>query len=390
MEQVVLDALQPILQKYCKLIGDECLIAYGLGHNPNKNVNAVKIDKDYEVHIHSILSQLFDMQARSSYFATKRLIKKIDMYKPDIVHLHNLHGCYINIKLLFEYLSSINIPIVWTLHDCWAFTGHCAHFDYAKCDQWKTQCIKCNQKSYPKNIFMHRVRSNYNLKKRLFNNCNNLTIVTPSNWLKSQAEMSFLKKHKIMTINNGIELNRFKPVDSNIKEKYKIQDKFIVLGVASSWTKKKGLNYFIQLSNMLDENYKIVLVGINEKIRKDVPDNILCIPKTSSIEELAQMYSIADVFVNPTLEDTFPTTNLEALACGTPVITFKTGGSPESINETCGIVVKQGDIEQLCNAIKQCKQNNFTKEDCIKQANNFDKQNKFKEYIELYKELLNK
>ena len=241
--------------------GSESLIAYGIGDNPIEDVKTYKIDNSLEVHTHSVLSQLFDMQGKGSVFATKRFIKLIDNYKPDVVHMHNLHGCYINFKILFNYLNKKNIPIVWTMHDCWAITGHCAHFDYVKCEKWKTECSKCIQKkAYPKNTFVSRAKSNYRLKKKIFNKCNNLTIVTPSKWLYDVISQSFLKKHKLKIINNGIDLTKFKPTNGELKEKNNLKNKFIILGVASSWNEKKGLKCFIDLSKKIDEGCKIILV----------------------------------------------------------------------------------------------------------------------------------
>ena len=378
--------ISEILQKE----GNDSIIAYGIGENPNSKVKTIKIGTKLEVHIHSLISQLFDMQGRGSFLATKRFIKKVKMYDPDIIHLHNLHGCYINIKVLFKYLEKSNKPVIWTLHDCWPFTGHCAHFDYAKCEKWKTKCEKCIQKRvYPKNIFVNRAERNYKFKKNIFNKCKNITIITPSKWLSNLVKQSFLGKYQIKVINNGIDLVKFKPIKNNtIEKKYNLTNKFIVLGVASSWSDKKGLKYFVELSKKLDENYIIILVGITEKQKQQLPKQIITISKTNNVEELAEFYSAADVFVNPTLEDNFPTTNLEALACGTPIITFNTGGSVESIDKTCGEIIEKGNLEELYKTIIKLKKHNLKSEDCIEKSKQYDKIDKYREYIELYTKVI--
>lgn len=369
---------------------NECLIAYGIGDNLNNNVNSIKIGSKLEIHVHSILSQLFDLQGRGSYFATKRLIRKIKEYNPDIIHLHNLHGCYLNIKMLFKYIKKSNKPIIWTLHDCWAFTGHCAHFDYSGCIKWKIKCEKCIQKRvYPKNIFINRAKQNYNFKKKVFNDCKNLTIITPSKWLDNLVKQSFLNKYDVRVINNGIDLQKFKPTKTDIKSKYNLENKFVILGVASVWSNKKGLDYFIELSKKIKDDCVIVLVGVTEEQRKKIPNNIITFSKTNNIKELAEFYTMSDVFVNPTLEDTFPTTNLESLACGTPVITFNTGGSPESIDEKCGEIVKKGSLEELYKAIIRLKDKKLDKKDCIEKSKSYDKNDKYKEYIQIYKKIIN-
>lgn len=368
--------------------GHEGIIAYGRGKAPD-GIQTIKIGNKLNTYIHYGLTKLFDMHCRSSIIATKQLIKKIDEYNPDIIHLHNIHGYYINTKILFKYLKKTNKPIVWTLHDCWTFTGHCAYFDYVNCEKWKKQCENCPQKkSYPGSLFWDSSKKNFNIKKRVLTENKKIFFVTPSNWLAELVKKSFLKKFPVEVINNGIDLQKFKPIKNEIKEKYNIKDKFVILGVASAWETRKGLKYFIELSKKLDESFKIVLIGISEEIKKDIPENIITISRTNSVEELANFYSMADVFVNPTLEDNFPTTNLESLACGTPVITFKTGGSPESISEKCGVVVEKGNAEKLYEAIIKIKKKNVKEEDCIKKSKDYDKNNKYKEYIELYMKII--
>lgn len=367
----------------------ENYIAYGYGKSDLKN--AIKIGTKFEYYIHNILSRITGKQGRFSYFATKRFLKKVDKIKPDIIHLHNIHGNYINYPLLFKYIKNKNIKVVWSLHDCWPFTGKCTHFEYVNCDKWMKLCYNCPQlERYPKSYFFDRSKSEYKKKKKCFNLPNSINIVTPSEWLLNKVKKSFFYQCKMNIINNGIDLQRFKRIDNNeIRTKYNLENKFIILGIANNWVDRKGLDSFVELSKRLDKNFKIILVGLSEKQKDFIPDNIIKIAKTNSIEELTKIYSCADVFVNPTLEDNFPTVNIEALACGTPVITYDTGGSKESIDDKCGIAVEKNNIDELEKAINELKQNNFNSKDCIERANKYNKKECYMNYIELYDKILN-
>ena len=310
--------------------GHECCIAYGRGEAP-KEFKTIKIGNKLDIYLHVLKARLFDASGFGSKHATKEFIKKIDEFKPDIIHLHNIHGYYVNIEILFKYLRAHpEIKKIWTLHDCWAFTGHCPHFEYEKCQQWKNECKKCIRRNeYPKSL-IDRCNRNYWLKKSSFTNVDNLMLVSPSNWLMNLIKDSFFKEYSIEVINNGVDTSIFKHTESNIKERYGIKNKKVILGVASVWDKKKGLDTFIELSKQLDNEYQIVLIGLNKKQIKKLPSNIIGITRTENVEELVKWYSAAEVFFNPTLEDNYPTVNLEAIACKTPVVTFNTGGSPES------------------------------------------------------------
>jgi putative colanic acid biosynthesis glycosyltransferase len=367
--------------------GHECLIAYGRGTAP-EGIHSIKVGSDIDNYFHVIKTRLTDEHGFGSVSATKKFIKQIEEYNPDIIHLHNLHGYYINIEILFNYLKQADKPVVWTLHDCWAFTGHCSHFDYIGCEQWKTGCNNCPQKKeYPSSLLKDNSEMNYIKKKELFTSVKNMTIVTPSEWLASIVKKSFLGKYTVKVINNGINLDIFKPTGSDFREKYGLQDKYILLGVANVWDRRKGLNYFTELAKLLDDTYQIILVGVTEKQKQALPQNIIGITRTSNVNELVEIYGTADVFINPTLEDNFPTTNLEALACGTPVITFKTGGSIECIDESCGIVVEKGDIDTFIQAIEEMKSKSksFYTNACMNRAKyNFDKNDRYNDYIELY------
>jgi glycosyltransferase involved in cell wall biosynthesis len=367
--------------------GHECKIAYGRGTVPEKYKKyAVKIGTNFSVKVHAGVSRIFDSAGFHSKHATKKLIKWIEEFNPDVIHLHNLHGYYLNIKILFNYLKRANKKVVWTLHDCWTFTGHCSYFDYVNCDKWKTECFNCQQKhEYPKSVLIDNSKRNYLKKKAAFTGVKDLTIVTPSQWLADLVKQSYLKEYNVEVINNGIDTSIFKPTESDFKEKNNIQDKKIILGVASVWSARKGLRDFIKLASEIKENYSIVLVGLDDK-NKDLPNNIVAIGKTNNVQELAEIYSAADVFVNTTYEDNFPTVNLEALACGTPVITYKTGGSVEAVTESCGIVVEQGNVSALKESIENiCENNLFNSVACIERSKNYNKTGRFKEYLDLYK-----
>lgn len=373
------------LYKVLEEQGHECKIAYGRGVAP-EGIDSIKIGSNLDNYTHVFKTRVFDKHGFGSVNATKKFIKEVKEYDPDIIHLHNIHGYYINIEILFNYLKEANKPVVWTLHDCWAFTGHCSHFDYVGCDKWKNGCNDCIQKNeYPSSKVIDNSKFNYEKKKELFTSVKNMTIVTPSKWLANLVKESFLGKYPVEVINNGIDLDVFKPTKSKFRRIYNLQDKFIVLGVASVWTERKGLKYFIELSEKLSDDYKIVLVGITEKQRKEISKKILAITKTNNVKELAEIYTASDVFLNPTLEDTFPTTNLEALSCGTPIITFNTGGSIESVNDKCGLIVKKESKEKLIRGIQKIKLNNNYKEECINESRKYNKLDRYNEYISLYK-----
>ncbi|MGI6413044.1 MAG: glycosyltransferase [Syntrophomonadaceae bacterium] len=365
--------------------GHESYIAYGRDL-PKNCENAISIGSKIDNYAHVAKTRLLDKHGFGSKQATIEFIDKVKELNPDIIHLHNIHGYYINIEILFEYLKEANKPIVWTLHDCWSFTGHCSHFSYVGCEKWKSECFDCPQKKeYPKSIFLDNSRLNFKMKKDLFTGVKNMTIVTPSKWLGELVKGSFLKDYRIKVINNGIDLSTFKLKENDFRRDYKLGDKFIILGVASIWGHRKGIEFFLELSSKLKEDEVIVLVGLSSKQLNEMPDNILGISRTNSVEQLAEIYSSADVFVNPTLEDTFPTTNLEALACGTPVITFDTGGSPESVRKETGLVVNKKDVYSLNEAILNIKNLKLSPDDCIKSAEQFQSTDRFKEYLDLYK-----
>ncbi len=324
--------------------GHTCAIAYGRGNvPPAAQKYAIKIGFGFGVKLHAGLARIFDNSGFCSRFATKKLIRLIEKFKPDVIHLHNLHGYYLHVGRLFGYLKKAGIPVVWTLHDCWPFTGHAAYCEACGCDKWKAGCSRCPQKKkYPKSVFFERSSSNYAKKKKAFLGVKDLHIVTPSLWLKTLVNESFLGGYDTRVINNGIDTDVFKPTESRFKEAHVFGEKKMILGVANVWDERKGLKDLIGIANGAGGDYRLVLVGIADKQRGSLPGSALTIARTNSAEELAEIYSAADVLVNPTYEDNYPTVNLEAQACGTPVITYETGGSPESVPKEN--VVRKGDI----------------------------------------------
>ncbi len=363
--------------------GHESFIIYGRG-NPNDSKNIEKIGNKLDFYTHAVITRLFDLHGFGSARITKSILKKTAEINPDVIHLHNIHGYYLNIDALFTFLKNYKKPIVWTLHDCWSFTGHCANFDYVECEKWQTHCQNCPEKrSYPKSVCFDNSYRNYEKKRALFSNIDNLTLVTPSIWLSGLIKRSFLRDYPLRVINNGIDLEVFKPRESDFREKNQLKNQFVILGVASVWNRRKGLDTFIKLSERLSKGEKIVLVGLTKKQKKTLPMTILGIERTHKAEELAEIYSTADVFLNPTLEDNFPTTNLEAIACGTPVITYNAGGSPESVDENSGYVVKKGDIDAVIGAISSIRKS--SKEDySIKCRNKAMEMYNLKEQFDVY------
>lgn len=339
--------------------------------------------------LHIIANRLCCMNGCFSLLGTWQLIRALKRFRPDVIHLHNLHNQTVCIPLLLRYIRRKKIKTVWTLHDCWTMTGRCPHFIMAKCDKWKTGCGHCPQlQEYPKS-YIDLTGLMWKFKKQWFDSVSDMVIVTPSKWLAGIAQNSYLHRKTIKVIHNGIDLDVFKPTNSDFREKHNCIGKKIVLGVSFAWGPRKGLDVFVELSKKLSDDYVIVLVGTDEKLDQQLPENIISIHRTRDQKELAEIYSAADVFVNPTREDTFPTVNIEALACGTPVITFETGGSPEIIDETCGNVIPCDGIEAIERSILSViDEGLFSQSSCVKRASQFKQREKFHEYLELYEQLI--
>ena len=324
-----------------------------------------------------------------SNISTLLFLKDLDKIKPDLIHLHNLHNCYINLALLFNYIKKRNIPVVWTLHDCWAFTGRCPHFLISGCNSWKTGCEKCKYPldNYPA-VRMNREKWMWIQKRKWFSGVKNLKLAVPSRWLAELVGESFLQNYPCVVINNGIDLDVFKPTANGFRNQHNLSsNKKLVLGVASNWGYSKGLDVFEWLSLHLPSDYTIVLVGTTKEIEENLPKGILSVSKTHNQNELAAIYSEANVFVNPTREDNFPTVNLEAMACGTPIITYNTGGASEMLAEGCGFEVEKDDKEALLKAILQVCNDNKDSKACIHNAENYSCRITFQKYLELYRDM---
>lgn len=371
--------------------GFNSYVAFGRG-NMRSISNLIKTETIFGEGVHLLKSRLFDLHGFGSTGATRRLVCKVKEIDPDIVHLHNLHGFYLHVGLLFDYLKTYKKPTIWTFHDCWPFTGHCAHFDSVSCFKWQTQCETCPMKQgYPKSWLIDNSKNNYIRKKELFTGLPKIILVSPSQWLADHLHKSFLSDYDTRVIYNGVDLSKFKPTDpSAVNKKFGITRKYI-LGVAGIWNSRKGLEDFIKLRVLLTRDLDIVLAGLTPGQIRMLPAGIVGIRKTDSIEELAALYSGAEVFVNPTYVDNFPTVNIESLACGTPVITYNTGGSPEAVDDCTGVILKKGDIAGITMAIDTVIQSTdrFSSRLCRERAElMFSATDRYQDYIKLYEELI--
>ena len=371
--------------------GWESYIAYGRDTNPISTSKLIPIGNKWDMYYHGLQTRIFDKHGLASKKATKDFIETVKQIDPDIIHLHNIHGYYINYEILFDYLSKARKPVIWTLHDCWPFTGHCAHFDAVGCNKWKTGCLSCRHiNTYPIAKTYCNSANNYIRKRKAFTSVENMTLIPVSIWLSEFLDKSFLNGYPKRTIHNGIDINVFSPANIDKDKK----NRFSIVGVASVWSERKGLNDFIKLRKHLPNEYEITLIGLNKKQIDSLPNGIKGIARTNSLTELINYYSSADVYVNPTYEDNFPTTNIEALACGTPVITYRTGGSIEAVDSQTGCIVEQGDISglvdkiiEICNDGNKANRRIVCRQRAIKYYN---KDDKFYEYIKLYNSLLTK
>jgi putative colanic acid biosynthesis glycosyltransferase len=373
--------------------GWESYIAHGRWPRPSKS-QTFRIESDLGVMLHGLETRLFDRHGLGSRHATKSLINKIKKIDPDVIHLHHIHGYYINIEILFDYLSSANKPVIWTQHDCWSFTGHCAFFDFVGCEKWKTECFKCPQKrAYPKSLFLDRSKENYSLKKKLFTSVPGMVIVSVSKWLDNLVSESFFKRSKHIVIYNGVDVNIFKPqeVNETIRSKYNLIGKHIMLGVASTWEPRKGLKDYISLSKLLGEDEIIILIGLSQKQINDLPENIIGLSRTENKQELVDLYNISDVYINLSVEETFGLTTAEALACGTPVIVYNSTACPELVDTNTGMVIAKNDIYSVYNAVSKILENGKSSysDKCRQRViDNFDEKKKYTKYLETYESLI--
>jgi glycosyltransferase involved in cell wall biosynthesis len=371
--------------------GWESYIAYGRYANPSKS-HIVKIGDLFDHCLHGAQSLLLDRHGLASCGPTKKLIREIEQIKPDLIHLHNIHGFYLNYPILFRYLSTIDIPVVWTLHDCWAFTGHCAWPIHGHCDRFQEQCCHCplQSKGYPKSFLLDRSRSNFKLKKRYFRSLQDLHLVTVSRWLEQQVRLSFMQDMDIRTIYNGLDTEVFRP--SGTPPTSVTDGHPLVLGVCNAWYDWKGLDDMAALREILPDDYEVMVVGVNEDQMHRLPEGITCIRRTDSVSQLAEIYSQADVFVNPSKVESFGMTTAEALSCGTPSIVYDTSACPEVVDNLTGRVVPLGDVNALAKAVKEiCSLpgREAMRQACRERAIRlFNRQDRYKEYLQLYNEVL--
>lgn len=352
-----------------------------------KSKNHIYIGNLIDKRIHLLLAKATGYHGCFSHIATAIFLMKVDKIKPNLIHIHNLHNCYINIPMLFAYIKKRNIPVVWTLHDCWSFTGHCPYYDFVQCDKWQVECHDCPQLARYPYAYVDNTRRMFNKKREMFTGAN-IVLVPPSKWLGEEIKKSFLNCYPIKVINNGIDLDIFKPINSDFRKQYNIENKIIILGVAGSWAQRKGLDVFVRLAEELPTKYQIVIVGVGEDEKAKLPQNIIAITRTSNQKELAKIYSSSDFYLNPTREENFPTTNLEALACGIGIITYNTGGSPEIVDKDTGIVVDKDDYNSLITIICSLERKPFNADKCRKRALQYEKEKKYKEYVELFEAIL--
>lgn len=374
--------------------GWDSYIAYSGGRDGIKPCRSklIPVGGKLSVALHGIWTRLTDRHGLASVIATRRFVRKIKELQPDIIHIHNIHGYFLNYKVLFEYLSTADIPVVWTVHDCWLYTGHCNHYARVGCNKWMTQCEKCPQlSSFPASMLVDSSSRNFNDKRRLFTSVDDMTIVTVSDWMREEMSRSFLKDCQFKVVHNGVDLNVFNvgADSSEVRERYGLGDKHLILGVTSIWCKEKGWDDFMELATMINEDEAIVLVGVTQEQMRKLPHNVTGIPRTENVAQLAALYSAATALVNPTWQDNYPTVNLESIACGTPVITYRTGGSVESVCEDTGYVVEQGDVEGLLAAFRKIKE--AGKQTYVGRCRNyavryFGKNDRYQEYMALYQD----
>ena len=323
--------------------GHDCVLAFGRDAANCEDITTVRIGSPLDYKLHAVRCRLLDDHGFGSKAATGRFLDWVKQYDPDVIWLHNIHGYYIHIGLLFDYLRTCGKEIIWTLHDCWAFTGHCAYFDFARCDKWKTGCYSCPQKkAYPASQGLDGSRGNYQKKQALFTGIPNLRLTVPSYWLEKRVKQSFLRDYPVEVIYNAINRDVFKPTPGHFRETHGLEGKIVLLGVASVWDARKGLQDFVELSGMLDDRYKIVLIGLTQEQISALPESILGLPRTNSMAELVAAYTEADIFLNPSVEETFGMTAMEARACGTEAVVYRDTACEEIVNQFGGIAVPQG------------------------------------------------
>lgn len=376
--------------------GWESYIAYSYGRDGMKSCKSqlIPVGDKWSVVRHGLATRLLDRHGLASVRATVRLVEQIKALRPDVIHIHNLHGYFLNYRILFDYLAGTDIPVVWTVHDCWLYTGHCYYYSYVGCHKWQTGCGSCPQRTeFPASWWVDRSRRNYADKRKAFTSlpADRMSIVPVSEWMKGEMQRSFFSGYDFRVIHNGIDTDIFNVcADSGIREKYAITKKHVILGVASVWSREKGLDDFIRLAGFLSDDEVLVLVGVEECVRKQLPRNVIGIGRTENIHQLAELYAVADAFVNLTWQDNYPTVNLEAIACGTPVVTYRTGGSVEAVTPSTGFIVEQGDLAGVVKAVRliESRGKGGYRTLCREYAlGHFRKEDRYQDYLRLYAEI---
>lgn len=364
--------------------GHKVRVAYGRDVKKDDTISLVKVGSKLGIYHHALLSRLLDAHGLGSALATKKLVRQLRAFDPDVIHLHNLHGYYLNYPILFRYLKRANKRVIWTLHDCWAFTGHSACCEASDCEKWRTGCGNCPRiDDYPKSS-LDFTKRNWAFKKRAFSGVKDLIIVTPSAWLAGLVKESFLQEYPTVVIHNGVDTEMFKPCESDFRKKRGIENKIMILAVASVWSQLKGLEDYKQLCEMLDDRFRLVMVGLSREQLSQLPQKIIGIERTESPHELAQIYSAADVFLNLTYCESFSMVNLEARCCGTGVVTYGSGGCGESAGEA-GIVVSKGDLQQIADTLKNLDFPDFKEKHAAADARKqYDKKAALAQYISLF------
>lgn len=371
-------------------------IAYSKGRDGIKSCQSevIPVGNKWSTIWHGLETRLFDRHGLASNEATRLFVKQIQELKPDVIHIHNIHGYFLNYQILFDFLAKSNIPVIWTVHDCWLYTGHCYYYSYAGCNKWQTGCGHCPQKrEFPASWLIDRSHQNYEDKKQAFTSLpqDQLTIVPVSEWIREEMQHSFFRNNQFHVIHNGINTNIFNIYNpEQVKQKYGLNGKHILLGVASIWSREKGFDDCIQMADFLHPDEMLVLVGVRPEQQKKLKKNMLGIPRTENIHQLAELYAAADAFINPTWQDNYPTVNLEAIACGTPVVTYRTGGSIEAITDQTGFIVPQGNVKEMLEATRLISQRGkaYYQQPCRTYAlENFRKEDRYQDYLDLYDKL---
>lgn len=377
--------------------GWKSYVAYSQGRDGLRPCQSelVPMGTKTSVALHGLATRLLDRHGLASNRATHQFIRQIEEIKPDIIHIHNIHGYFLNYKILFEYLHQCGTPVVWTVHDCWLYTGHCYYYSYVGCDRWQTECHDCPQRGdFPRSLFVDRSRQNFKDKRAAFTSIpkDMMTIVPVSDWIAGEMRHSFLRDYPFRVIHNGIDTEVFSPCDTeSVRARYSLRAKCVLIGVASIWSKEKGFDDFLRLASLLNNDERLILVGVSDRDKRRLPSNVVGISRTENVRQLAELYSAATAFVNLTYQDNYPTVNLEAIACGTPVVTYRTGGSVEAVTKETGFVVPQGDVIAALQAVRTIEQRGKQAYaiPCRQYAlAHFRKQDCYADYLHLYDELI--